>query len=73
MYQFTFTFDNKIENEGNVNNEGADVTDENDGDSNGNDDNNVDDTGNDNGDDDNEDDGSTLIPANDEVYRVVNP
>ena len=64
MYQFTFTFDNKIENEGNVNNEGADVTDENDGDSNGNDDNNADDTGNDNG-----DDGSALTPANDKVYR----
>lgn len=66
MYQFTFTFDNEIGNEGNAEDEGDGVTDEND-------DNNADDNGNDNIDEGNGDDGSTLIPSNDEVYRVVNP
>ena len=81
LYQLTFTFDNKTDNEENVENEGDGINDENGSDigddgSNGNDDDNADDNGNDNndegnGDDGNEDDGSTLIPVNDEVYRVV--
>ena len=62
LYQLTFTFDNEIGNEGNAEDEGDGVTVEND-------DNNADDNGNDNNDDGNEDDGSTLTPANDEVYR----
>lgn len=62
-FELTFTFDNEIGNEGNAEDEGDGVTVEND-------DNNADDNGNDNNDDGNEDDGSTLIPANDEVYRV---
>jgi hypothetical protein len=62
LYQLTFTFDNEIGNEENAEDEGDGVTDEND-------DNNADDNGNDNNDDGNEDDGSTLTPANDEVYR----
>ena len=66
LYQLTFTFDNEIGNEGNAEDEGDGVTDEND-------DNNADDNGNDNIDEGNGDDGSTLIPSNDEVYRVVNP
>ena len=69
LYQLTFTFENEIGNDGNAEDEGDRVTVEND-------DNNADDNGNDNidegnGDDGNEDDGSTLIPVNDEVYRVV--
>ena len=66
LYQLTFTFDNEIGNDGNAEDEGNGVTDEND-------DNNADDNGNDNIDEGNGDDGSTLIPSNDEVYRVVNP
>ena len=62
LYQLTFTFDNEIGNEGNAEDEGDGVTVEND-------DNNADDNGNDNNNDGNEDDGSTLTPANDEVYR----
>ena len=62
LYQLTFTFDNEIGNEGNTEDEGDGVTDEND-------DNNADDNGNDNIDEGNGDDGSTLTPANDEVYR----
>ena len=62
LYQLTFTFDNEIGNEGNAEDEVDGVTVEND-------DNNADDNGNDNNDDGNEDDGSTLTPANDEVYR----
>ena len=62
LYQLTFTFDNEIGNEGNAEDEGDGVTDENN-------DNNADDNGNDNNNDGNEDDGSTLTPANDEVYR----
>jgi hypothetical protein len=60
--RLTFTFDNEIGNEENAEDEGDGVTVEND-------DNNADDNGNDNNDDGNEDDGSTLTPANDEVYR----